>query len=676
MTRICRWIAENALFLFVALLLMGSPSLFYLADIRVDNGIEVWLDHHSPSYREYKDFQTTYGSDEWMIVAFTVPGTSWRAHAEDIRAIARRLAKIDSRARAFSIADVEDRIAEALRPVLVSGDGRSVGVLLDLSQLGIIENRQRIVRNVEDALAPYTDRYAFHIGGPTLFNAELNRMSEHQFRIFLPLAFLTSLVCLFIVFRSIPCVLITATVSAFAVAVTLGTAAGFGMTLNMISSALPALIWVLSLTGGIHFLHHFRRAYRMDGHAREAIAEGLKTVALPYAIASLTTAAGFLSLMISHLAPVRDLGFWAAVGIAISFMANLSMAPGVLCLFSKISLRGVRLTPSGGSTLPDFPAFISNRRVSVVAVGIGIVIAAGFLVPTLRVESNVLNFFRKDSRIHRDYRFIADRLAGLSTIEMDCRGFPEECQAFVKNMKRRLSCIPGIEPVVYTDQGFIRISIFVQTVESVRFNRLVKKIRSIVEGLDTSWVQVRLTGSVVLLNSIEVELIRTQIRSFGLALLTVLAVLAIIFRSPKLVLAGGMASIFPIAVLAGFAALMDLPLNVATIMVASIAIGIAVDDSVFFLARLRVRVGEADRKTDFLSRAWKNTAKPISATTLVTTVGFLVLTLGDFKPIAVFGGLSALAMTSAWIGDLVFLPGVLYVFGVDKNNEKAEGQKA
>ncbi len=663
MTRICRWIAENALFLSVALLLLCSPSLFYLADIRVNNGIDVWLDHHSPGYREYKDFQDTYGSDEWMIVAFTVPGMSWRDHAGDIRAIGRRLAKIDSGARALSIAGTEDRIADALRPVLVSDDGRTVGVLLDLSRLGIIENRQRIVQNVEDALAPYTDRYDFHIGGPTLFNAELNRMSEHQFRIFLPLAFLTSLVCLFIVFRSIPCVLITATVSAFAVAVTLGTAAGFGMTLNMISSALPALIWVLSLTGGIHFLHHFRRAYRMDGHVREAIANGLKTVALPYAIASLTTAAGFLSLMISHLSPVRDLGLWAAVGIAVSFVANLSMAPGVLCLFSKISLRGFRLTPSGGSPLPDFPSFISNRRFSIVAAGVGIIIAAGFLVPTLRVESNVLNFFKKGSQIHRDYRFIAERLTGLSTIEMDCRGFPEECQAFVRDMKAKLSALPGIQPVVYTDQGFIRISIFVQTVESVRFNKLVRDIRSMVEGSDTSWIQVRLTGTVVLLNSIEVELIRTQIRSFGLALLTVLAVLAVIFRSPKLVLTGGMVSIFPIAVLAGSAALMDLPLNVATIMVASIAIGIAVDDSVFFLARLRVRAAEADRETDPLTRAWKDTAKPISATTLVTTVGFLVLTFGDFKPIAIFGGLSGLAMTTAWIGDLVFLPAVLYVFG-------------
>jgi uncharacterized protein len=676
MTRIRRWIAANALFPLVALLLLGSPSLFHLADIRVNNGIDVWLDHHTPSYTEYREFQETYGGDEWMIAAFSLPGNGWRSHAGEIRSISRDLAGVHPKARTLSIADADDRVADALSPVLVSDDGGTAGILLDLSRLGVIDNRQEIVRKVEDALAPYTDRYDFHIGGPTLFNAELNRMSEHQFHIFLPLAFLTSLVCLFIVFRSLPYVLITAAVSAFAVAVTLGTAAGFGMTLNMISSALPALIWVLSLTGGIHLLHHFRRAYRPENPIGPALTDALKAVAAPYAIASLTTAAGFLSLMISHLAPVRNLGFWAAAGILVGFIANLALMPGALYLFSKFTMRGVRLTPSGGKASLRPPSFIADRRYAIVAAGVGVVIAASLLAPTLHVESNVLNFFKKESRIRRDYRFIADRLAGLSTIEMDCRGFPEECRAFVKKMKRRLSGIPGIEPVVYTDQGFIRISIFVQTVESVRFNRLVKKIRSIVEGLDTSWVQVRLTGSVVLLNSIEVELIRTQIRSFGLALLTVLAVLTLIFRSPGLVLAGGIVSIFPIAVLAGAAALMALPLNVATIMVASVAIGIAVDDSVFFLARLRMGPDGAEGETDAVRQAWADTAKPISATTLVTTVGFLVLTLGDFKPIAVFGGLSALAMTSAWIGDLVFLPGMLYVIGVNENNEKADEVEA
>ncbi len=659
MTRICRWIAGHALLLLLLMFLAGGPAIFHLPRLRVNNGIDVWLDHHNPSYREYRRFQQTYGSDEWLIIAFETGEGTWRRHEERIRTISEDLAAVAPGVRTLSIATADDRIADALEPVLVSDDGGTVGILLDLSALGEIRDRRSLIRKVDRALAPHRDRFTFHLGGPTLFNAELNRMSAHQFRTFLPLAFLTSLVLLSLLFRSIPYVLVTAAVSAFAVAAAMGTAAAFGMTLNMISSALPALIWVISLTGGIHLLHHFRRAYGAVRDVEVASADALRSVVLPYGIASLTTAVGFLSLTTSHLDPVRNLGFWAAVGILYSVVANVLMIPGMLRLFAGMTRRGCRLSPAGGDGPPP-PAFIHKRRYGIIGVGVGIILTAALLTPTLQVESNVLNFFKESEKIHRDYRFIADRLTGLSTIEMDCRGFPEECQTFVSEMKRRLSAMPGVEPVIYPDKGFIRMSIFVRTVESVRFNRLVGDIRALVSDLASDWIQVRLTGTVVLLNSIEVELIRTQIKSFGLALVTVLAVLTLIFRSPALILAGATVSLFPVAVLAGAAALLNLPLNVATIMVASIAIGIAVDDSVFFLARMRLTEKGNGHGGDPVRRAWRDTAQPISATTLVTTVGFLVLTLGDFKPIALFGGLSGLAMVTAWIGDLVFLPALVY----------------
>jgi hypothetical protein len=121
-------------------------------------------------------------------------------------------------------------------------------------------------------------------------------------------------------------------------------------------------------------------------------------------------------------------------------------------------------------------------------------------------------------------------------------------------------------------------------------------------------------------------------------------------------------------ILAGVAAVAGIPLNVATIMIAGIAIGIAVDDTVFFLMRLRREVdirgacddcGDGDAAID---RTYRHMVGPISATTLVVTVGFLVLAMADFKPVGYFGLLGGLTMVLAWIGDIILLPALLYCF--------------
>jgi predicted RND superfamily exporter protein len=106
-------------------------------------------------------------------------------------------------------------------------------------------------------------------------------------------------------------------------------------------------------------------------------------------------------------------------------------------------------------------------------------------------------------------------------------------------------------------------------------------------------------------------------------------------------------------------------------MIAAIAIGIAVDDTVFFLVRLRREVnirgacgdcGDGIDGDAAIDRTYRHMVGPISATTLVVAVGFLVLAMADFKPVGYFGLLGGLTMVLAWIGDIILLPALLYCF--------------
>jgi predicted RND superfamily exporter protein len=662
MTKVSQFITNRAIPLMVLFLLLGAWPLWHLPKIAVDNGLDVWLDHQSKEYRDYREFQREYGSDEWALIAFSVHHVPPQQLTSEIEGIAEDLKGIGNGIEVIDITRFGDPRSTVLRHVLISEDEKTAGILVVFPDAGKIGGRKALMKRVEAALSPHRDRYSFHLGGPTVLNAELDRTSEYQSRLFLTAALAVTLGSLFLVFRSAFYVVIAVVASGTAVLWTLGTATASGMTFNMITTVLPVLLWVLSLTGSIHFIHHLRLRYTGQGSLNQTISEALGAVLVPYAIASLTTAIGFLSLLFSHMEPVRDLGLYAAVGIGFGFLSNVVLPPGILKLCAKSRFSRFIPTTSIQRDLHVNPSMIRQWKWLISGLGVAVLFLPVLLVSSVRVESNVLTFFKPESRILKDHQFISHNLSGLSTVELDFRGQQGDILDYAHRLTGKLGDIPDIKVTVYPWGQHIRMSIFVKAMESMSFNKLVNQIKSRMASIASEGIQVRLTGTVVLLNRVQEELIKTQIKSFGIACLIIIALLFVIFRSPSIALFGSIVNLFPIAVLLAIMAIFHIPLNAATIMVASIAIGIAVDDTVFFLVRLRSECVEENCWEIAIDRTLIHLTRPITFTSLVTTIGFFVLLLADFRPIYFFGLLGGVTMISAWIGDLVILPALLYPF--------------
>jgi predicted RND superfamily exporter protein len=441
----------------------------------------------------------------------------------------------------------------------------------------------------------------------------------------------------------------------------MGIATACGMTMNMIATVLPVLLWVLTLAGGIHLVYHFRKEYCDGTSTPQALHRAIDAVLVPYGVANFTTATGFLSLLFSNMEPVRNLGLWSAVGLVICYVSNIILLPVLLRLGLHLPFAA-KMTSPPPLPIRTIRKVIHRHRWWIGTAGIVALLVPLLLVPRLRTESNVLSFFKDDARINQDYSFITQHLTGLSTIELDFRGPRPELSAYLVQFGQRIKELHGIDPVAFPVPEGIRMSIFAEEMDSMAFNNLVEQLRDILAQLPAHQLDIRLTGSIVLLNSIQEELVRTQLRSFAMALAIIVVVLAITFRSLVMVVIGSIVNLFPVLILAGIAAATGIPLNVATIMIASIAIGIAVDDTVFFLVRLRKEIVLGQEGTEAIDRTLSHMFGPISSTTLVVTVGFLVLGLAEFKPVAYFGLLGGLTMVLAWIGDVVLLPALLYCF--------------
>lgn len=667
MSMLSEKLSRYAVLLAALMLLSMIFPVMQLPKLSIDNSIEVWLHRDSQEYRDYETFRNRYGNDEFILVAAVGTNLLADESRDALDVIASELESVEHVDEVISISQVPEYFLEDVENLLISKDRTVGGILVRCEPLEGQSARRALVQQVRDILHAHRTEFGFHLGGPPVMNATLDASSEREARTFFPIAFAVSALILILMTRSITATLIAALAAAVTVIWTLGIMAACGKSLNMVTLVIPTLLWVLSLSNCIHLIHTYRHNRAEGADGRTALRSTLSELLVPCFSASFTTAVGFSTLAVSHMGPIRDLGLFSAAGIMISLLANLTVTPGLLLLLMRTAPRQSRSTPQYRMDLSRLAGPIKRHRMAITLTALLIAVGSAALISRLTVESNVLNFFRKDAEIAKDYRFISSRLSGLSTIEIEIatdEKAPFTAQrGIVDAVVADIKALPGVSGArVESHEGTSQISAFVNVMESRRFNELVTQTETIVAGHRREGIQTLITGTVLLLNSVQEELINTQIRSFALAFLCIFLILAIIFRSAGFMLISLLPNLLPVFVTFGIMAVFSIPLDTGTITIASIAIGIAVDDTIHFLSRIRAGLRQNLPLEDAVRQAYTHAAPPIIYTSLVIALGFFVLCFSAFRPLMLFGLLSGIAMLSALLGDLVFLPALIFLF--------------
>ena len=172
-------------------------------------------------------------------------------------------------------------------------------------------------------------------------------------------------------------------------------------------------------------------------------------------------------------------------------------------------------------------------------------------------------------------------------------------------------------------------------------------------------VTVRPTGSLILLNEATEDIVWGQITSLSFALAVIFVVLSLMFLSAKVGLLSLLPNLLAILVLFGAMGWTGVTLNLGTSIIASIAIGIAVEDAIRYLARLSTEIQESHDQDQAIFQTISTVGKPIIYASTALGLGFLVFLFSNFVPIQKFGFLTALTMAAAFVNDLVLLPALL-----------------
>jgi len=589
---------------------------------------------------------------------------------------------------------------------LVADDLRGAAINVFFRPMSDVEYRNldidaKISRVLDAGRGTFRHTGAFHL------RQVATKLMRDELLWFTPIAMLLMTAVLWFSFWSIQGVLMPAISVAMTLVWTLGVMVLAGKSLSIGTIVLPPLLIVIGSAYAIHVVARYLQGSSEEVSAEDDAVGTLKSVAVPVLLSALTTMVGFASLMITSVSAVRDLGLFAVIGVLFCAISSLTFLPAAFKL-SRLS-AGAGITRSIGEFLSRTLTWIGEtahaqrRRVIWAAAAVAVIALAGALQIT--VDSDVLDNLDPSSAIRRDTELVNEQVAGTApfflVVEGDKPGAMKEWETLklVKELEEFVAKLPGVRSTLslvdyvelYAGDGdiwsdparlsaaaaavgshsaplgavvtddFQRGNIAVRT--SISSSRAAEKtlgaIQEYVAQHFPAALKVRPTGSLVLMAGSTSEVVRVQLRSLTLALLVVFGVMAVMFLSAKV----GFLAVVPnaVAVLVFFGAMgwFGVPLNLGTSVIAAIALGVAVDSTIHYMARLNESLKGDGGAADASVRALRSVGPSIVLTTIALVVGFLTFMFSSFVPIQQFGFLAALTMVAAMAANLGLLPALV-----------------
>ncbi len=433
----------------------------------------------------------------------------------------------------------------------------------------------------------------------------------------------------------------------------------------------------------------------------------------PCLAAILTTMAGFGSLAISHVPPIRHFGIAAAAGAGYTLVMAFTLLPALLVIIRRpISRRHAE--PIRTDLLDDLLGSIARlvtRHPRPILLGAGLIAAvAAAGMARLRVETNGLEFFFPDAPPVTQTLEVERRLAGTEDLRISLKGDepnamlslaaveaqegleswlrerPEVDKVvglpdYLKAMNRAFhdddpshATLPDsadliaqymllydgeeIRDVLTDDASWASLNARVHVHGVAELKGLVEATEARLATLSLPG-KARTTGHSLLSVNLIDAIMGAQIQSLALASLLIFAMVAAIFRSLRDGLIAMPPNLLPILLNLGLMGWVGIPLNPATAMISAVAIGIAVDDTVHFLSEYRATRTKGGSPIEAIRHTQLLRGRAMVSTSVVLFFAFVVLVVSSFMPVVHFGLLTATTMVSALLADLFFLPALL-----------------
>jgi hypothetical protein len=715
----------------------------------IDPGVESMIPSGPGDLDRLHRFQSLFGSDEIVVVAFHSDRLFTRESLDRLDRLTREIAALPHVARVLSPTSVRDLDGDELGPVpvhpyaqvvagklqpqamgdrlgvhpifgdlLVARDARTAAVIVELEEgPAAADWRNRLVADLRRLGRDAGLGTAAFVAGIPVEKVDVARYIARDQGIYVPLVFLILALMTAVLYRHPVGMLVPLATVTLALVWALGLFGLAGRALNPVTSLMTPVILVMSLEGTIQLLNQYLIA-RAQGLARPAaLAQAHRRMRTPCFNAALTAAIGFVSLLVLPIPAIREFGLFTAIGIMIGYAQTIVLTPLLLASLPDLPPRVIRAFEPGPVErwLCGVVGWVTRHRLTTaLAVG-GLLAVAVAGLARIRVETDLVRSLRHASPLAAATRFIDAHLTGVNSVEIlvpapagpdvGTLGRMARLEAALRELPdvRKVTGLPDLLARVnramhrgndayarlpdgadaeadVTDflealrkeapadlsrfladgpdgRATLRVNARVPALDTARSQALFARIREAAERAGLP--DVSLTGNFVVFSNMSTTLVHHQVQGLAVALVLILGVMAVQFRSIRLGALCAIPNGAPVLMVYGLMGWSGIALSVPTAMIASVVIGTIVDNSIYLLAPFREAFRQEASYVLALMDMLRASGRAVVFSTVTLAVGFWVGVFSSFVPTVHFAVLAGAAFMLGLISQFVLLPLVL-----------------
>ena len=563
--------------------------------------------------------------------------------------------------------------------------------------------------------------FPIHVSGSPAVTHFLKQAMVNDMRKFIALAVLVASVVLFIMFRRITGILLPIFVVVLSLLATLGLMAVFDVSIKLPTQILPSFLLAVGVGTSVHILAIFYHRFRQNNDKAESISYALGHSGLAIVMTNVTTACGLLSFSTADIAPIADLGIFAGIGVLFAFINTVILLPALLALI-PIKQKALEGKNENSDTMMDrflmgvcrFSTTYPRRIVLFSAVVMILSIIAVFhiqfshfplgwypednhvRIATEKIDKNlrgslnlevvidtgkenglyepdILNRIEKAVVYTESLEFseiFAGKAWSLTTILKEIHQALNENRPEFYAVPQNRDLIAqefllfentgsdDLEDVVDSQFSMARFTIKVPFKDAIKYEKFLNTVETYFKK-HFSEAKITITGMMALLFRTIYNVMVSMAKSYTIALVVITLLMIFLIGRIRIGLLSMIPNIAPILLMLGVIGAFSLPMDLFTMMVASIAIGLAVDDTIHFMHNFRRYYEAGGDPKDAVRQTLDTTGRAMLVTSVVLSLGFSIFAFATMSNLINFGLLTAFTIIMALVADYLLAPALM-----------------
>lgn len=608
--------------------------------------------------------------------------------------------------------DIETRKNELIihpvyRNTIISPDGKYGAIMVNVDdEYNTHDARLELITALDDLRA--ASPWEWHDAGVPVLRTAYVVIMKRERNIFLPIAIVIALIVLYGMFRQVNAVVFPIIAIIMGLIWVAGIMALLGIQINVVSYLTFNLLLIVGVSDGIHIITKYYGQLSRGLSKRDAIYEVLHRIGTALFLTSFTTATGFFSLIITNIRIIQEFGLLMAGGVMIIFAITITIIPALLLMAKEPESHIIKNYHGGRNfLLANGLTKMNERHPRKILLATALIFTLSLYGTTrLDTDAALMDDLRPGNVVYDDIAFAEDHMGSILPLEVVVdTGKPDgilapEFLRSVQNlqieMERHqhigstlsivnfiltlnegigageqtipesdteiaelldLANVSNVSNMVNADFSKVRIS---ARVNNINYADILAVKSLILDWCETNLpvdYDVTVTGTTLLALKTNDTLVKSLAYSFIVAFAVIFFSLALLFKSLKLAVISIIPNLLPLLAAAGFMGLTGIKLRPTTAMIFAVAFGIAVDDTIHFLARFRQEFHKnGGHYRPAIALTLLTTGRAIISTTVVLMFGFSVLMFSDFVPQFQFGLLASLILLVALLSSITLLP--------------------